>query len=117
MFCRCVFVAYGSIGLLLAIIYCSMTKSAEALPKPPPEGASASSPPPITCCPKSRVPDFSCGLRRRESKAVVVRLCVMFAMDAFAGAFVMQTWIAFWFNTTWGVSCCAENVCGRSSCA
>ena len=97
-----------------------MTKFAEALPKSSPAGASAASPPPITCCPKSGVPDFSCGLRRRESKAVVARLCVMFALDAFAGAFVLQTWIAFWFDTTWQVllllSCdCLCRVCAASA--
>jgi hypothetical protein len=103
--CRCIFVAYGAIGLLLAVIYSSMTKSSEALRKPPPAAASAViSIPPITrSSALSCVPDLSFGLRRPGSKAVVVRLCAMFSIDAFAGAFVMQTWIAFWFQTTWGV--------------
>jgi MFS family permease len=35
---------------------------------------------------------------------IVVRLCALFAMDSFAGAFVMQTWIAAWFYHRWGFS-------------
>jgi hypothetical protein len=38
------------------------------------------------------------GLRRADSKYIVLRLCVMFALDSFGGAFVMQTWIAFWYK-------------------
>jgi MFS family permease len=90
-------------------MYSSMTKSSEALCKPPfTDASAATSIPPIkSSTVLSCVPDISFGLRRPGSKAVVVRLCAMFTIDAFAGAFVMQTWIAFWFQTTWGVRHCA----------
>jgi MFS family permease len=49
-------------------------------------------------------PKVSLGLRRPESKYIVCRLSCMFALDAFGGAFVMQTWVAFWFAQRWGFS-------------
>lgn len=114
---RCVFVAYGVVGLLLALCYLSLTSAAEATPHPAPvnDTASSSSPSssspsssssPPGCCSWARVllPDVHFGLRRPESKYIVARLSVMFAMDAFAGAFVLQTWIAFWFAKRWDFS-------------
>jgi predicted MFS family arabinose efflux permease len=50
------------------------------------------------------LPRVNLGLRRAESQYIVARLSLMFSMDAFAGAFVMQTWIAFWFSARWGFS-------------
>ena len=42
------------------------------------------------------------GLRRPESRRVVSALSCLFAVDAFAGGFVMQTWIVLWFARRWG---------------
>jgi len=50
------------------------------------------------------MPSIKLGLRRPESVHIVVRLCIMFSLDAFAGGFVQQTWIAYWFATRWGFS-------------
>jgi predicted MFS family arabinose efflux permease len=36
-----------------------------------------------------------------ESKATVFRLSSLFAVDAFAGGFVMQSLIAYWFHLRW----------------
>ncbi len=41
------------------------------------------------------------GLHR--SQGVVLRLSALFALDAFAGGFVMQSFIAFWFSQRFGV--------------
>ena len=41
------------------------------------------------------------GLHR--SKGVVLRLSMLFALDAFAGGFAIQSFIAFWFNQRYGV--------------
>ena len=41
------------------------------------------------------------GLHR--SQGVVLRLSALFALDAFAGGFVMQSFIAFWFSEQFGV--------------
>jgi MFS family permease len=41
------------------------------------------------------------GLHR--SRGVVARLSMLFALDAFAGGFAIQSFIAFWFNQRFGV--------------
>ena len=41
------------------------------------------------------------GLHR--SRGVVLRLSTLFALDAFAGGFAIQSFIAFWFNQRYGV--------------
>ena len=41
------------------------------------------------------------GLHR--SRGVVLRLSMLFALDAFAGGFAIQSFIAFWFNQRFGV--------------
>src|SRR6476661_215916 len=47
------------------------------------------------------------GIRRRlglhQSQGIVLRLSALFALDAFAGGFVAQSFIAFWFSEQWGV--------------
>jgi MFS family permease len=47
------------------------------------------------------LPKLHLGLRRPESMFIVARLSCLFALDAFAGGFVMQTWIAYWFEQRW----------------
>ena len=44
------------------------------------------------------------GLHRSDSVFIVARLSCLFALDAFAGGFVMQTWIAYWFEERWNFS-------------
>ena len=100
-----VFYAYACLGGVLAALYLLLTPACEAKPRPP--SASAAAPPPPACCPAALapfLPSVSYGLRRAESLHIVARLCALFAMDSSAGAFVMQTWIAFWFNQRWGFS-------------
>ena len=101
---RSVFFGYGVVGGLMALCYMSMSSAVEAKPKP-------SKPRPVDepkpCCPPALAPyapAINLGLRRAASRHIVARLSLMFAMDAFAGAFVMQTWIAFWFASRWGFS-------------
>ena len=47
------------------------------------------------------------GMRRRlglgRSRGVIARLSVLFALDAFAGGFIPQSLMAFWFAITFGV--------------
>ncbi len=47
------------------------------------------------------------GVRRRlglgRSRGVIARLSVLFALDAFAGGFIPQSLMAFWFAITFGV--------------
>jgi len=46
---------------------------------------------------------FEFGLRRPESKSIVFKLSCLFTLDAFAGGFVMQPYIVFWFATRYGL--------------
>ena len=43
------------------------------------------------------------GLRHPESKSVVMALSALFALDAFAGGFVVQSLLAYWFYLRFGV--------------
>jgi MFS family permease len=47
------------------------------------------------------IPNAFLGLHK--SRNVVLRLSALFALDAFAGAFVVQSIIAYWFNLKFGV--------------
>ena len=77
---RAVIVAYALAGFLLAGIFFFLTPAIET-PTP------------------SRTSRF--GLHK--SQGVVLRLSMLFALDAFAGGFVIQSLVAFWFSTHWGL--------------
>jgi len=98
---RLVFYSYGVLGCVLSLLYSTLNPTCEAKPKPPPKDS------PPSCCPSSLapyLPSVTLGLRRAESIHIVARLSALFAMDSFAGAFVMQAWIAFWFSQRWNFS-------------
>jgi MFS family permease len=79
---RLVLLAYAAAGLLLAILFTRLSPAAEAAaPAPNSHGLVA------------RQGLF--GLHR--SRGVVLKLSALFALDAFAGGFVLQTIIAYWF--------------------
>jgi len=40
----------------------------------------------------------------RESRGMVARLSVLFGLDAFAGGFIVQSLVAYWFYLRWGLS-------------
>ena len=104
---RLVFYAYGTVGGLMALLYLCVSPSSEAKLRPKAAAAAAAADEPAPLCPAwlaPLLPDAKFGLRRPESAHIVARLCVLFTMDSFAGAFVMQTWIAFWFSRRWGFS-------------
>jgi len=86
-----VFYAYGAVGGALALLYATLTPACEAAAAAP--AAPAADAPPAVCPPALApyLPGVNLGLRRAASRAVVARLSVLFALDAFAGAFVMQT--------------------------
>jgi MFS family permease len=70
---------YGAIGLVLTALFLRLSPRIEA--------------PPVTV--KSRF-----GLHR--SRGAVVRLSALFAMDAFAGGFIIQSLLALWFHVRFG---------------
>jgi MFS family permease len=82
---RAVLLAYAGAGVLLAALFARLSPAAEALP-PTPDGQA--------------LPRGLLGLHR--SRGVVVRLSLLFALDAFAGGFVLQSVMAFWFHVRFG---------------
>jgi MFS family permease len=82
---RLVIGGYAIGGLLLALLFLLVSPSIEV--------------------PRTEVVDD--GIRRRlglhRSQAIVLRLSALFALDAFAGGFVAQSFIAFWFSEQWGM--------------
>jgi MFS family permease len=84
---RVVVILYGGIGLLLAMALTRLSRSAEA----------------------EDTAEMAAGLKKtflglHQSRCVIFKLSALFALDAFAGGFVMQTLIAYWFNVRFGLS-------------
>jgi MFS family permease len=85
---RGVSLGYGLLGLLLVALFLRLSTAVEA---PPREGEQA-----------GPAPRAVLGLHR--SRGVVARLSALFALDAFAGGFVVQSYVAFWFHARFGAS-------------
>ena len=89
---RTIVVGYALIGLVMAIGFSRLDPRIEA----PPAKVSTD------------------GIRRRlglgRSKAVVLKLSALFALDAFGGGFIPQSLMAFWFTVRWGVDPAALGV-------
>jgi MFS family permease len=82
---RAIVVGYGGLGLVLAVVASMLSPGVEIRP------ASAD-------CASARA---KLGLGR--SRAVVLHLSALFALDAFAGGLVVQSLVAYWFHVRFGV--------------
>lgn len=82
---RAVLAGYALIGALLLVAFLCLSPAVE----PPRTSAAAAAP---------RV----LGLYR--SRSIVLRLSALFALDAFAGGFVVQSLVAFWFSVRFAAS-------------
>src|SRR5262245_39166492 len=82
---RVVVVAYALFGALLALLFFRLSSAAEVHQAPAASRSSA-----------------FLGLRRSHS--VVLKLSSLFALDAFAGGFVIQSFAAYWFYLRFGVN-------------
>lgn len=72
-------VAYGVIGVLLAIAFTRLSQAAEV--------------------PATRATHgHATWLGLHRSRGVIMRLSALFALDAFGGGFILQSLIAFWFH-------------------
>jgi MFS family permease len=80
---RIVVFGYAAIGLLLGIVFMGVSPKVEVAT---PEGGAP----------------FWLGLG--PSRRIVLRLAALFAVDAFAGGFVVQSFAAYWFYLRFGVS-------------
>jgi MFS family permease len=80
--CRPVIIGYGAIGLVLALAFLRLSPATER-------------PAPNTPAPAESPIQSHLGLHR--SRRVVLHLSALFALDAFAGGFVIQSIVAYWF--------------------
>jgi MFS family permease len=85
---RALFLAYAVVGLVLAGLFLLVSHAVETTP-----GEAA------------RAGAARLGLHR--SRGVVARLSALFALDAFAGGFVLQSVMAYWFHVRFGASTAA----------
>jgi len=74
--------AYAAVGLLLVVLFAKLSGAVEAPPSAAPAGRF--------------------GLY--ASRGVVLRLSALFSLDAFAGGFVIQSLVAYWFHQRFGVA-------------
>jgi MFS family permease len=79
---RAVLVGYAVVGLALALLFSRLTPSVEAV-RPTDESIAA-----------------RFGLHR--SRSIVVQLAALFALDSFAGGFVIDSLVAYWFVVRFG---------------
>jgi len=91
---RLVVLGYGLIGLLLLVLFGRLSPLVEA-PALNPQRQGVQQPP------GDPEPPRFLGLHR--SQKVVFRLAALFSLDAFAGGFVIQSLMAYWFNLKFGV--------------
>jgi predicted MFS family arabinose efflux permease len=82
---RAVIIGYALVGVVLAVLFTRVSPAVEV--------------------PAAEVVDSTIQTRLglHRSQAVVLRLSALFALDAFAGGFVMQSFIAFWLSQRFGV--------------
>jgi len=85
---RAVVLSYAALGIVLALLFTRLSSFAEVSPAP--EGPA--SPPKMTS---------SLGVTR--SRHIVLKLSSLFALDSFAGGFVVQSFAAYWFYLRFGV--------------
>ena len=82
---RAILLAYAVIGMLLTLLFAGLSSRVEAFRA---EGRETL---------RSRF-----GLH--QSRGVVLKLCALFSLDAFAGGFVIQSIAAYWFHVRFGVN-------------
>jgi MFS family permease len=85
---RVIVVLYAALGVTLALLFTRVSAAAEATPRDRDAVTAAASG--VT------------GLGAR-SRRVVAKLSALFALDAFAGGFVVQSFAAYWFHLRFGV--------------
>lgn len=82
---RVLFALYMAAGIASAAIYCFLSGDIEVRSPGPKRGVFGNSLSP-------------------KSKKIVTRLSALFSLDSFAGGFVIQSIVSFWFFTKFGVS-------------
>jgi MFS family permease len=83
---RMVVILYAAIGVLLALLFTQLSRGVEVATA---EGKDSGAPVDLLGVPKSR--------------GIIFRLSALFALDSFAGGFVIQSFAAYWFYLRFGV--------------
>ena len=86
---RTIVVLYAAIGVLLAFLFSRVSSATEI--DPPGEVPAASAP-------------MRTVLEVGHSRGLVLKLSGLFALDSFAGGFVIQSFAAYWFYARFGVN-------------
>jgi MFS family permease len=81
---RVVVLAYAAMGVILVLLFMRLSSAIEAP------------------TPKRSPLEIRFGLHR--SRGIVFKLCSLFGLDAFAGGFVIQSIVAYWFHIRFGVN-------------
>jgi MFS family permease len=91
---RAIVIGYGLMGLLLLLIFTRLSAQVEAAPS----HALARS------LPRSPTARTGAGklLGLHRSRRVVFKLSALFSLDAFAGGFVVSSFVAYWLNVRFG---------------
>jgi MFS family permease len=85
---RAVVIGYAALGGVLLALFTRLSPGAEA---PPSRSAAA-----------VRPSFLKAGLGLDRSRRVVLKLSALFTVDAFAGGFVVQAFVAYWFHQRFG---------------
>ena len=85
---RAVLVLYAAAGLMLWLLFLRLSPAVES-----PQVSKA--PPPSSL--------FSARFGLHRSLGIVLKLSALFALDAFAGGFVLQSMVAYWFRLRFGI--------------
>src|SRR4029077_12336452 len=83
---RAVVLLYAALGMALAFLFLSLSSSTEVRHSVPEEGSAAKK-----------------FLGVGHSRSIVFKLSSLFALDSFAGGFVVQSFAAYWFYLRFGV--------------
>lgn len=86
---RAVVLLYALLGVALALMFWRLSAAAEA--KPTAE----------TAAPRSATSNL---LGVHQSRGIILKLSGLFALDSFAGGFVIQSFAAYWFYLRFGVA-------------
>lgn len=81
---RAILLGYAAIGALLAYLFVRLSSAVEVSK---PDGAAT----------------FQNQFGLHRSRGIVLKLCSLFGLDAFAGGFVIQSIVAYWFHVRFGV--------------
>ncbi len=95
---RVIVLVYAAIGIALAGLFLLLTRAVEPVRAPTAPGGQASD-----AGAKSAEAGARPFLGLHRSKRIVLKLSALFSLDAFAGGFVVQSLMAYWFHKRFGV--------------